>query len=204
MGPAYRIETERLVIRCYDPGDAPLLDAALTVSVEHLKPWMPWVHEEPQSLDKRVELLRTLRARFDANSDFNYGIFDRGESELIGAIGSHTRQGPGIRELGYWIRADRLRRGFATESVAAMTRVALEVDRVRRVEIRCDTKNLASACVPKKVGFVREGVLRRQLMYFAFPRDAEIWSMVAEDYEASLASSAAVRAYDAMMCVLLE
>lgn len=37
----YRIETARLVIRCYDRADAPLLKAAVDASVEHLRPWMP-------------------------------------------------------------------------------------------------------------------------------------------------------------------
>jgi len=42
-GPAYRIVTDRLVIRCYHPIDAPLLRDAVEASVEHLRPWMSWV-----------------------------------------------------------------------------------------------------------------------------------------------------------------
>ena len=42
--PAYRIETKRLVVRCYDPSDAPLLAESVTESLEHLRPWMPWVY----------------------------------------------------------------------------------------------------------------------------------------------------------------
>ena len=38
----YRIETERLVLRCYDPEDAPLLKDAVDRSLDHLRPWMPW------------------------------------------------------------------------------------------------------------------------------------------------------------------
>jgi hypothetical protein len=37
----YRIVTERLILRCYDPTDAPLLKPAIDGSLEHLRAWMP-------------------------------------------------------------------------------------------------------------------------------------------------------------------
>jgi hypothetical protein len=33
----YRIVTERLLLRCYDPTDAPILKAAIDGSLEHLR-----------------------------------------------------------------------------------------------------------------------------------------------------------------------
>ena len=36
--PAYRIETQRLVLRCYQPTDGPLLAESITESLEHLRP----------------------------------------------------------------------------------------------------------------------------------------------------------------------
>ena len=44
-GPAYRIVTSRLVIRCWDPKDAPMLKNTMDLNVEHLKPWMNWAAE---------------------------------------------------------------------------------------------------------------------------------------------------------------
>jgi hypothetical protein len=38
--PPYRIETERLVVRCWEPRDAPLLKEAVDASLDHLRPWM--------------------------------------------------------------------------------------------------------------------------------------------------------------------
>jgi len=38
-GPAYRIHTSRLVLRCWHPQDAPLLKAAIDTNLEHLRPW---------------------------------------------------------------------------------------------------------------------------------------------------------------------
>ena len=59
-GPAYRITTDRLILRCYDPCDAPALKAAIDASLHHLAE-MPWSREEPQSLDDKIALLRRFR-----------------------------------------------------------------------------------------------------------------------------------------------
>ncbi|MEE8463171.1 MAG: N-acetyltransferase, partial [Gammaproteobacteria bacterium] len=49
---AYRIETDQLLIRCWSPADAPVLRAALDESDQHLRPWIPWMKDEPKSLDE--------------------------------------------------------------------------------------------------------------------------------------------------------
>src|SRR5262245_24825909 len=148
MGPAYRIETARLVLRCWSPEDAPLLEEAVDASLEHLRPWMPWANEEQPDLDSRVQVLREFRAKFDTGEEFIYGIFDPAESRVIGGTGLHMRSGPDVREIGYWIHVDHTGKGLATESTAALTNVAFVVDGVSRVEIRCDPANVRSSAVP--------------------------------------------------------
>ncbi len=49
--PATRIETERLVIRCREESDAPQVRASLDASDAHLRPWVPFMKQEPQSVD---------------------------------------------------------------------------------------------------------------------------------------------------------
>ena len=160
MAPPYRIETERLVVRCWEPRDALLLKDAVDSSLDHLRPWMPWAHEDPTSLEEKVELLRGFRGRFDLGQDFVYGIFLADESEAIGGTGLHTRSGEGSFEIGYWIRASRVGQGYCAEATAALTRVGFELCQVARIEIRVDPANEASLAIPRKLGFVEEGTLR--------------------------------------------
>ena len=94
--PPYRIETERLVIRCYEPEDAPLLKAAVDSSIEHLLPWMPWARFEPQSLDEKVELCRMFRGQFDLDENYVYAIFTPDETEQLGGSGFHKRAQRGL------------------------------------------------------------------------------------------------------------
>lgn len=202
--PAYRVETERLVLRCWDPKDAPLLKAAIDMSLDHLRPWMPWAAHEPEDVAAKVERLRGFRGNFDLGVDFVYGIFNADESEVLGGTGLHTRLGPDALEIGYWIRADNINRGFATEVSAALTRVAFEIHRVQRVEIHCRPNNVRSAAVPRKLGYVHEATLRRRVLESdGTYGDTMIWTMFADEYPASPAAGQAMAAYDAAGAKLL-
>jgi len=193
----YRIQTERLVIRCYEPGDAPLLKEAIDSSLEHLQPWMPWALDEPQTLEQKVELIGLFRTAFAAGENFTYGIFGAGEAELLGGTGLHPRVGPGGLEIGYWARASATRQGIVTESTAALTRVGLEICEADRIEIRIEPRNRASAGVPRKLGFVEEATLRRRLpgREGGPLRDVTIFTMFCEDLDPALAPN--TRAFDA-------
>jgi RimJ/RimL family protein N-acetyltransferase len=196
----YRIETERLVIRCYDPAnDAPLLKEAIDSSLEHLRPWMPWVQHEPQTLEEKVELLRSFRAAFDADENYGYGVFSADESRVLGGCGLHPRGGPASLEIGYFVRADALRRGYATELTAVLTRAAFEICGVERVDIQIDPANDRSTGVPRKLGFTLEGTLRRRLpsKEDGGPRrDAMLFTLVREELAASPCAAFGYAAFD--------
>lgn len=187
------IHTPRLVIRCWDTADAPLLMDAIDSSLDHLRAWMPWAESEPTSIEEKSVLLRAFRDDFRSGSDFVYGIFSRDEGEVIGGTGFHTRVGEGALEIGYWIRASRLREGYATEVVAVLTAVAFTVCGVDRVEIHIDPENKASLGIPTKVGFAEEARLRRRLPPFAGEverRDVVIFTLFADEFAASPAAAA--------------
>jgi RimJ/RimL family protein N-acetyltransferase len=198
-GPAYRIQTQRLIIRCWQPSDAALLKAAIEESLDHLRPWMPWAQDEPQELQDRVGWLRRARGKFDLDRDFVYGIFSPDESQVLGGTGLHTRVGEGAREIGYWIHQDYINQGLATETAAALTKVAFEVDEVNRVEIHCDPQNVRSAAIPRKLGFVHEATLRQRVADAdGERRDTMIWTLFADEYPTSPAASAEIEAFDAI------
>jgi RimJ/RimL family protein N-acetyltransferase len=199
MDPPYRVTTERLVVRCWEPRDAPLLKEAIDSSLDHLRPWMPWAADEPQPLEAKVALLRRFRGQFDLGQDFVYGLFSPDESEVVGGSGLHTRAGEGALEIGYWIRASRAGHGLATEATAALTRVAFDVCGVDRVQIRVDPANAPSLTIPRKLGFVEGARLRRRLpSRGAGPRDAIVFALFRDDFGDSPPAGAAIEAYDAM------
>ena len=195
--PPYRIVTERLVLRTWEPRDAPLLKEAVDSSIDHLLPWMPWAVHEPQSLEDKVALLRQFRGKFDLGQDFTYGIFTPDEEQAVGGTGLHTRIGDDAFEIGYWIRASRAGEGLGTESTAALTRVAFELTDVDRIEIRCEPGNERSRAIPRKLGYREEATLRRRLRH-PEPRDVVVYSLFRDDFGSSPVATAVVEAYDAV------
>ena len=193
-GPAYRIVTPRLVLRCWDPRDAPLLKDAIDSSLDHLLPWMPWARHEPQTLAQKVELLREFRGQFDLGADSIYGIFDAGVERVLGGTGLHPRIGTGGLEIGYWIRADAAGRGIATESTAALTRVAFELAGVERVEIHCAAENLASAAIPRKLAYRLQEPAGDDLVF----------TLTAAEFPESPAAGTALAAFDAAGASLID
>jgi RimJ/RimL family protein N-acetyltransferase len=197
-GPAYRIVTERLVVRCWDPTDAPKLKEAIDSSLEHLRAWMPWAHNEPQTLEEKIALLRGFRGQFDKDEDFVYAIFDRDESRVLGGTGLHTRIGEHAREIGYWIRADAEGSGYVTEAVAALTRVGFELEGLDRIEIRVEPENVRSRSIPERLGYAEEATLRGRIRNAQNePRDVIVYSLFSEAYPESPSAHAALEAFDA-------
>ena len=201
----YRIEIEGgPVVRCWDPRDAPLLKEAVDSSLEHLREWMPWAHDEPHTLGAKAELLRHFRGQFDLAQDFVYGIFSADESEVLGGTGLHTRRGEGAFEIGYWVRADSINCGIATTVAAALTKVGIELGGADRIEIHVDPANEVSCRIPRRLGYVEEGTLRRRLPGPAGSprRDAIVFSLLAEDLAASPAALVSLTAFDCRGLVL--
>ena len=198
MQPAvYRIETPRLVIRCWSPEDAAHAKKAEDESRDHLKPFMLWADRMPESIGEVIDKLRLFRSWFDAGEDFMFGAFSRVDGTCVGGSGLHPRVGKGGLEIGYWIHAEHLRLGYATEMAGALTRVAFELGRMRWVEIRCATRNVPSAGVPSKLGYVHEATLKERLVLSnGEVDDALVFTMLSRHYEGSAAKRIAITAFD--------
>lgn len=183
LAKTYKIETDRLIIRCYEPKDAKLLKNSIDESLEHLLPWMPWAKNEPESVQTKLERLRKYRGQFDLGIDYTFGIFSKDEKKLIGSTGLHPRLSNNAREIGYWINVKYLKQGYATETVKALIKVGFEIEQLDRIEIRCDPNNIPSQGIPKKLGFIHEGTLKNRLTDTKGElRDVMIWTMFKEDY----------------------
>lgn len=194
--PAYRIETSRLILRCWQPEDAALMQEAITVSKEHLLPFMPWAVDEPTPVETKVDLIRKFRASFDRGEDYVYGVFNSAETRTLGGSGLHTRVGEEGFEIGYWIHKDFVGQGLATELAAALTKVAFELYLVQRMEIHCAVQNAASAAVPRKLGYVHEATRRCLGFAHGVKSDSMIWTLFADEYPNTPSTSAEIKAFD--------
>lgn len=148
--PPARIETERLVLRMYEESDVPAFTELLESSREHYAAFIPFFLE-----DDPGERVRRARTQFLEGEMFAYLAF-AGE-RLIGGCGLLPRIGPRGLEIGYHVRADATRQGYATEMTAALADVAFDVCGADHVELHIEEANAASIGVARKLRFAESG-----------------------------------------------
>lgn len=173
--PPTRIASERAVLRCWEPSDAPALKRALARTWDDLQRWIPWVFPVAESVEDLEVRLGTYRRDFLAGRNALYGIWTPDESELQGGAGLYRRVGPGALEIGYWVRSDRKNRGMATEAARLLTDAGRALPGIDVIEIRCDPDHGASQAIPKKLGYTLREVLPPDPHHPGGPRETMVW-----------------------------
>jgi RimJ/RimL family protein N-acetyltransferase len=175
--------TERLQLRMPDVVDAPEVNAAVRETWEALNRWLPWAKVVPE-VEETEEVMRTAIEKYGQRTDFMFLICAKPLGEYAGAIGLHLKSKDVPRyEIGYWCRASCEGRGYISEAVREVTRIAFELLNAQRVEILADTENSRSAAVAVRCGFAREGVMRNWYRNHSDDvRDMTLFSMIREDY----------------------
>jgi len=144
--------SERLILRPWTVDDEPALSAAITASVEHLLPWMPWAALEPVAAADRRALIERWHDEWIAGGDVVFGILAL-DGTVLGGTGLHRRVGDNGLEIGYWVHVDHIGNGYAREASRALTDLAFTISDIDRVEIHHDRANVASGRVPAALGF---------------------------------------------------
>jgi RimJ/RimL family protein N-acetyltransferase len=160
------IRTPRLVLRRQRPEDAPLIKEAVDASLAHLQASVAWARSAPTPLRELEARLAESAAAFDAGEAWAFTLLDLAETRVLGCVGLERGEpalvalvGQHTMETGYWLRADSTGRGYATEATAALVELAFTSLGARRVAICHDPANIASAGVPRRLGFRRLGTV---------------------------------------------
>lgn len=146
-----RIEGDGVLLRRWLVSDAERQHHAIVESAEHLRPWMSWMADEPQTLASRGAMLARWEQDWGEGGDVLLGVFVGGV--VAGSCGLHRRRGPRTLEIGYWTHLSFVRRGLATKVAARLTEAAFAVPGITCVEIHHDKANVASSGVPRRLGY---------------------------------------------------
>ncbi len=147
--PDELIEHGPVTLRRYREDDVDAVFAAVTESLDHLSPWMPWA--AGYTRQSAEEYLDGSVRNWEDGTEYNYAILAGGA--LAGSVGLMARIGPGGLEIGYWVHRDWTGRGLATAAAAALVGQAFGLPGVDRVVIMHDELNVASGKIPRKLGF---------------------------------------------------
>lgn len=151
-----RLETERLVLRAWQPGD----EGALVRYANNRKVWINLrdLFPHPYTLADAQEFVN--RCRLSPEPHQNLAIEHQGEA--IGSVGlvPLTDVARFTAEIGYWLGERFWGQGFATEALRRFSDYAFERFSFERLEGWVFATNPSSGRVLEKAGFEREATLR--------------------------------------------
>lgn len=155
------LRTTRLLLRRWRTDDAIALAPVLAANVDHLGDWIPRHVSQAAAIPELATRLAGFDSAFQADTEWRYGIFALDGMMLLGEASLFPRDGEGRvalvdadrAEIGFWLRADATGCGHATESTRALLAAASAEPAFKLAEIRCDSRNLRSAAVPRRLGF---------------------------------------------------
>jgi ribosomal-protein-serine acetyltransferase len=158
------LRSERIIVRPYLESDAQSLFEAVAESRDHLRPWLPFADEHQTVEESRDWILHQV-ANWVLREDLQVGVWERVTNRYLGGSGLHPHNWESrYFEIGYWLRASTVGHGYITEAVQLLTDHAFSTLAATRVEIRCDERNVRSAAVARRLGFVQEARLRNELV----------------------------------------
>lgn len=178
-----RLDGARTVLLAPRAGLGAELAVVITQSLSHLRPWMVWAQEAPTA-ESAETVVRRMQADFIARRDLCFQVYarraDGSPGRLLGGTGLHRVDWAVRRfEIGYWIRPEAAGQGHVSEAVGLLTTLAFDGLAARRLEIRCDARNLKSRAVAQRCGFELEGVLRNDALGVdGAVRDTAVYSRI--------------------------
>ncbi len=174
------LETERLILRPVEEGDAPDLFPLINdpdVAAGLLT--MPYPYPE----EKLVPWIKTTRAAMSRKERYEMVMVLKETGLPIGACSLNEISWKHLHaEMSYWLGKPYWGQGYMTEAVKRMLAFGFEELGLERIYACCFTDNPASARVLEKAGFGYEGCARHEYKKGDKFVDMLHFGMIREDF----------------------
>src|SRR5580700_10335571 len=168
-------------LRRVSTADCPVLYAAIDRNRARLRAWLPWVGLG-FDLEDLTEFIRQRELDNAARISLTTNIWFQGE--LCGAIGLHAIDARDrSTSIGYWLDRAYEGRGIMTRACRAIVSEGFRQYGLHRIEIRCATGNGRSSAIPRRLGFVEEGILREAEWLYDHWVDLRVFSMLEQQWQ---------------------
>jgi RimJ/RimL family protein N-acetyltransferase len=157
------IETERLYLRPYRPGDGAWYYAMSLKNREHLARFESGnVAMTIKSEEEAEIVVRDLAVDWVARNCFFMGAFDKKTDQFVAQIyiGPVDWILPEFK-IGYFVDVDHEGQGYVTEAVKAALQMIFKHLKAQRVRLECNDTNTRSYRVAERCQMTREGHFRQ-------------------------------------------
>ena len=180
MKPIYIAED--VYLRELEIADAPDMFNLINSQRNYLGRWLPFVENTRDENDSRSFIQSVINAPADRREHIFAIISEGAFAGIIGFKG--TDRDNKKTEIGYWLGEDFQGRGIMTLAVEALCHMAFNSMGMNQIQILCAVGNTRSSNIPRRLGFVFEGVEREgELLTSGKFTDVEVFSILKREFE---------------------
>lgn len=173
------IETERLTLRPFRPGDAQSVQrlagerdiADTTLNIPH-----------PYKDGMAEEWIVGQESAYEEGKAVTFAVVLREKDLLVGAIGLRIDRRHDKAELGYWVGKPFWNHGYATEAAIALLAFGFDELQLNRIHAAHMGRNPSSGRVMEKAGMLLEGTARQDIMKWGKYEDLVSYGLLREDW----------------------
>ncbi|MEE3956089.1 GNAT family protein [Peribacillus frigoritolerans] len=148
---------------------------------EHLRKWLLWVDKRKSAQDFEP-IISIWINNYANNNGFDAGI--RYNGKLVGMIGLHYIDWKNkATSIGYFLSEEAQGNGIITKSVSSLVNYLFKELDLNRIEIQVAVNNLKSITIPRRLGFVQEGIKRDGQWLYDHYEDLITFSLLKNDWE---------------------
>jgi ribosomal-protein-alanine N-acetyltransferase len=179
-----RIESARVLVRLLEQADLPsLLQMNSNAEVTALLPYATW--NSPADGKAWYDRMRGIEA---AGTALQFVVVAKSANVAIGTcLLFRLEEASGRAELGYALGREHWGQGLMREALAALLSAAFGSMGLRRIEAEVSTRNPASAKLLARLGFTKEGLLRKRWVVKGGAEDVEVFGLLQGELRAEAA-----------------
>ena len=152
---------------------------------DYLKAWLPWL-DTVREVDDTKKFIELQLQKFARGEGLHLSIFNK--DRIVGVLGyDRLDQINGIGIIGYWLAEECTGKGIMTKAVKELIPLGFDNWHLQKVEIHCAIDNIKSRAIPEKLGFRKEGTIRRTAKIDDKHQDHVIYGLLKEEYSVNQA-----------------
>ncbi len=174
------IKTERLILREITKDDVNEIFEIFSDEDVAKFDWFAPIKD----IDAALKFIQRYKESFEEKEEITWGIALKETNKLIGICCLGNFESDSRRaEIGYDIKKTEWNKGYATESVKAITEYGFNKLNLNRIEAFITPGNDASVKVLKNLGYTQEGIVRERDLIKGKLEDGIIMAILKRDME---------------------
>lgn len=155
--------SERLTYREYTEADFDLFYSVFTNEQVMQYAWIDRFDSE-EAIGPFFEKVLINNAAVENRRKYEFAVFLSSDNRFIGyadiEVSNQNAMG-GCGEIGYFLLPDFWGKGYASEIAHTLMEIGFSHLNLHRISARCNSNNLSSENIMKKMGMVKEGEFRK-------------------------------------------